>query len=148
MIEFGDIINVITMIGSFIALIFSMITFFTVKKREIRKDTVDAYRQLQEDLHFIYQYKKGEIETFVTDRTSEEYKALSTCLAKIEFFSTGIKTRVYDYKTTYSLAHGFLDMTLKTKIKYLIDYKNEIAEEKFYINTTWLLNKMDEDSRK
>lgn len=118
-----------------------------VRTREKRKDTVDAYRQLQENLHYIYQYKKGEIETFVTDRTSEEYKALSTCLAQIEFFSTGVKNRVYDYKTMYSLAHGFLDMTLKAKIKYLIDFKNKVATEKFYKNTTWLLDKMDHDNK-
>lgn len=140
--------NDISIFISIAALAFSAFSYFRSFLYERRKATLEAYDKLQSSLRFIYSYKKGEIEDFVYDKQSEEYKALSECLAQIEFFATGVMSHAYDFGITYDLAHGFLDMTLRSRIEHLLELKNENSSERFYQNTEDLLLKMDKTAKR
>lgn len=116
-------IEVLTVCMSLAAII-SIITFLFTYRREKIRDTIKAYADLQEDLYQFYEYQEGEIGTFVDDRQSEEYKALSSSLAQIEVYATGVKRGLYDFDTMYSIAHGYIDGSLRERIEYMLDMKS------------------------
>lgn len=139
-------IEVLTVCMSLAAIIISIITFLFTYRREKIRDTIKAYADLQEDLYQFYEYQEGEIETFVDDRQSEEYKALSSSLAQIEVYATGVKRGLYDFDTMYSIAHGYIDGSLRERIEYMLDMKS-FGKKQFYENTRWLLEKMDSKTK-
>lgn len=126
----------------------SVTVYIKTRKTDRYKVTFEAYSGLQEYLYFLYEYNKNEIEEFIDDKTSREYKAISSSVAQIELFATAVKRRLYDIEVVYDLAHGYLDMTLRNRIEYIIDLKGENAREEFYSNTIWLLKEMDKRSKK
>ncbi len=131
---------------SITALIGSACSFITVWRRDKKIGTIAAYQDLQKTIMFLLEYQKGEIETFVTDRDTEEYKTISSCLAQIEIFAGGMKGKVYDFKTFYAVGHGCLDGSLRDSIEALIEMKNSTPYGSFYNNTKWLLNRMDKET--
>ena len=137
------------MVFSGISVIVSIGTFFINVYIERNKMTIDAYRSIQDYLYMFYEYSKDEIENFVsTDSDAEEYKVLSTSLAEIEFFATGVRSHIYNKRITYKMAHGFLDGTIRSGIDHLISLKNKYPDRKgFYNNTMWLLRYMDKKSK-
>ena len=139
-------IEVLTVFVSLTAIIISIITFLFTYRREKVRDTIKAYADLQEDLYQFYEYQEGEIETFVDDRQSEEYKALSSSLAQIEVYATGVKCGLYDFKTMYGIAHGYIDGSLRDRIEYMLDMKT-FGSNQYYKNTRWLLEKMDRKTK-
>lgn len=143
-----DINDMVTYILSIFSLIVSVTVFVKTRKTDRYKVTFEAYSGLQEYLYFLYEYNKNEIEEFIDDKTSREYKAISSSVAQIELFATAVKRRLYDIEVVYDLAHGYLDMTLRNRIEYIIDQKGENAREEFYSNTIWLLKEMDKRSKK
>ena len=76
-------LNIFTIFISAFAVCVSIYTFRWVSKRDLTRDTINAYEDLQTFLYHFYEYPSGEIETFVDDKTSEEYKALSNSLARL-----------------------------------------------------------------
>ena len=133
---------------SFGSLVFSIMTFCISFYIERNKMTIEAYRSLQIYLYKFYEYPKGEIEEFVSAGDNEEYKALSTALAEIEFFSTGVRSGIYNKRVVYKMAHGYLDGTLRGGIEHMIELKNRYPDRKgFYNDTLWLLKKMDKKSK-
>ena len=140
------IMEIPTLIISIFALTVSIATPCVLWRRDKKIRTIAAYEKLQEFLYFLYSYDEDEIETFVTDPASEEYKAISNSIARIEMFAAGIRNRLYDFDIFYPLAHGYLDGALRNSIESIIEMKNTGRNEEFYKNTTWLLEKMDERS--
>lgn len=127
--------------------IISITTFYCCWHRDKAQRSINAYQELQPFLFHIYEYGKDEIETFVTNTDSEEYKVLSSCLAQIEIFAAGVRTKLYSFKTIYPLAHGYLDGVLRSQIDSLLEMKNYQNEETgFYSNTIWLLDEMNKQS--
>ena len=143
--DIGGIISLVIAVVSLAVSISSFVLTYIVDKR---KRTIEAYLALQEDLYVLYAYPKGEIETFITEADTEEYKILSSCLGQIEIFATGVQKKVYNFKLVYELAHGYLDMALRDKIEYLLDMKREYAKPRFYQATEWLLNEMDKKTKR
>lgn len=136
------VIEVVTIIVSIIALIISGLSFYKTFNRDKLRDTIKAYTDLQVYLYHYYEYSEGEIEVFVDDRETEEYKSLSNSLAQIEIFSTGVRQEIYDFDVVFKMAHGYLDGALRNKIEYMLDMKTGKHPE-LYSNTKWLLDKMD-----
>ena len=134
--------EIVSVIVAVLALVLSAYTFILTYKRDKVRDTIKAYTDLQSFLYHYYEYSDGEIETFVDDWESEEYKSLSNSLAQVEMFATGVKQGIYDYNVVFKLAHGFLDGTLRDRLEYMLDMKTEKHPE-LYRNTRWLLKKMD-----
>lgn len=141
-------INWMSLVVSIAAFFFSLLSYYNSFMYEKRKATIEAYNHLQVFLHFFYEYQKDEIEDFVNDKHSDEYKVLSECLAQIEFFATGIINKAYDFRIAYQMAHGFLDLTLRSRIDYMLEMKNESTTEHFYYNTEKLLHMMDRKSKR
>ena len=137
-------------IVALISLFISISTFIICWLRDINTHTIVAYQNLQKYLTYLYEeYSKDEIETFVTDKDSEEYKIISSCIAQIEIFARGIRDHLYSFRTFYSIAHGFLDGSLRDRIMHIIDIKNDSLYGKgYYQNTTWLIDKMDKRTEK
>ena len=138
--------NIFTILISAIAVFVSIYTFHWVSKRDLTRDTIKAYEDLQTFLYHFYEYPAGEIETFVDDKTSEEYKALSNSLARLEIFATGVRKEIYDFEIVYKMAHGYLDGVLRDKIDYLLYMKSGNSNQ-FYANPQWLLEEMDNKTR-
>ena len=124
-----------SLVVSIAAFFFSLLSYYNSFMYEKRKATIEAYQ-------------KDEIEDFVNDKHSDEYKVLSECLAQIEFFATGIINKAYDFRIAYQMAHGFLDLTLRSRIDYMLAMKNESTTEHFYYNTEKLLQMMDRKSKR
>ena len=138
--------EIFTLFFSAAAICVSIYTFHYVSKRELTRATIKAYEDLQIFLNHFYEYPAGEIETFVDDKTSEEYKALSNSLARLEIFATGVRKEIYDFEIVYKMAHGYLDGVLRDKIDYLLYMKSGNSNQ-FYANTQWLLEEMDNKTR-
>jgi len=139
------VISLIAVAVSIISLIYS---FFYNRKIIRGRATIEAYLELQSYLYCIYEYPQGEIEDFIDDRSSDEYKKLSNCIAHIEIFALGVKHGVYDINLVYELSHGYLDMTLRKPIEHILEIKSKRGKEQFYKGTYWLLGKMDKRSRR
>ena len=135
-------IDIATIGISAIALIISVLSIYGTYRRDKLRDTIKAYTDLQEYLYHYYEYSEGELETFVDDRKTEEYKSLSNSLAQIEIFATGVRKGIYDYKVVFKMAHGYLDGTLRNRMEYMLDMKTRKHTE-LYENTRWLLERMD-----
>lgn len=134
--------ELISMIIAIMAFCFSLYTFWLTHRDSIIRETISAYINLQEYLYQYYEYSKGEIETFVDNHESDEYKSLSASLAQIEIFATGVREKIYDYNVFFKIAHGYLDGALRDKIEHMLDMKTGTHTE-LYRNTRWLLDKMD-----
>lgn len=136
--------SVLSLIIAIVAILVSIITFAVTIDWERRHATIEAYKELQEDLFFIYEYKDAEeIELFVNDYTSTEYKVLSSSLATLEAFALCTFNGTYNKRMVYKLAHGFVDGTLLDKIELLLEMKKNKSEEEYYPNTRKLLRWMN-----
>lgn len=135
--------DIITLLIASVSLLCSIGTFFVSSHFERKRMTIDAYKDLQEHLHFLYLYGKDEIEDFVVDYTSEEYKAISSAVSQIEIFAHGIKSGTYNKRLVYLLSHGYLDMTLRDRIEYILDMKLEKSDKEYHEATRWLMHEMD-----
>lgn len=140
-------VSIIPIIISIIAIGISGLSFYKTFKRDRLRDTIKAYTELQKYLYQYYVYPEGEIESYIDDRKSEEYKSLSNSLAQIEIFATGVRTQIYDFDVVFIMAHGFLDGSLRDRIEYMIDMKTSKHSD-LYGNTKWLLEMMDRTSCK
>ncbi|MCR5836954.1 MAG: hypothetical protein K6G88_10655 [Lachnospiraceae bacterium] len=147
-----SIIDVITMVLSVTAIVVSLVTFFVTYQWDKKRETVNAYIELQESLHFLYQYDNNEIQNFIDDSSTEEYKALSSVLGRIEIFAIGtMRGRLwgttYNRKLVYQLSHGYIDKTLREKIDYLLELKSRRGGQEYYKYTRKLLKWMDKESK-
>lgn len=130
------------------------------KSNQIRRDdldharkiaTLEAYSQLQKEaLDILYtQYEPKDIRAIVEgcrrNEFKEEYRKLSTYIARIEHFSVGVENNIYDRKTVNELAKGFLDGTIKERIMPVIDKKDSYNDGKFYENTRKMLERMESE---
>lgn len=128
---------------SIVAIIISIITFQVTFRFERKKATIEAYNDLQADLYTFYEYPEGEIETFVDESGTAEYKMLSTSLAQIEIFATGVYSGAYDKKLALQLSNGYLNKTLGSKINYLLELKLEHCGKEYYPYTRKNMNELD-----
>ena len=148
----GDItiVDLITIAFSVIAAVFSLITYRKSIVHDRQQATLDAYNQLQEQaLDHLNLYRPSNIKEIVKDRRSEEYKKLSAYVARIEHFCVGVNQNIYDRRTVYALAHGYLDgQVLKRRMEPIIDKKQLGASEDYYENIHAVLSWMEKESQK
>ena len=61
----------------------------------------------------------------------------------------GVNQNIYDRRTVYALAHGYLDgQVLKRRMEPIIDKKQLGASEDYYENIHTVLNWMEKESQK
>ncbi|MBQ7761403.1 MAG: DUF4760 domain-containing protein [Clostridia bacterium] len=121
-----EAINIISLILAIVSIGFSILTYVLSVLHEKKKATLDAYNILQEQaLDTINRYQPKDIKDISGDVKSQEYKKISTILARIEHFCVGVNSRIYDKKTVKLLAGRYL-VSLYGKLKPMIMKKREI----------------------
>ena len=144
------IFSAIAIIISVISGGFSLYTFIWTAKRDRKQATLDAYNQLQEQaFDKLNLYTPAEIREIAKDSKSEEYKIVSNYIARIEHFCVGVNQKIYDRKTVYALAHGYLDgPVLQRRIVPIIEKKHENVTEDYYENIHAVLDWMKREEQK
>ena len=143
------IIDIITLLFSLCAAAFSVFTYWSNIIHDRKQATLDAYNQLQEQsLDKLYKYMPKELTEVIKNRRSDEYKLLSSYVARVEHFAVGVNQKIYDLNTVYELSHGFLDGSIRNRIEILIERKDEGFNEDFYKNIKLLYRKMDKITQK
>ena len=142
------IFSIIALVISIISGGFALFTFIWTARRDRRQATLDAYNTLQEQaLDALNEYTGTEIKRIVEEKNKEEYRELSKCLARLEHFSVGVNTGIYDRKTVYELAHGYLDVAIWYKLQPVLDQKQKGKQEDFYKNYRKLVTWMKEQKK-
>ena len=143
-----SVIDGITIAFSIIAATFSIITWRCSILHDRKQATLEAYNQLQEQaLDHLYMYTPTAIQEISKHPRSEEYKQIGFYIARIEHFCVGVELKIYDQKTVYELAHGFLDSAIKNRIMPIIERKSK-GEYDYYKNTRNVLAAMDCETTK
>lgn len=117
---------IITVAIAALGAIWPMYVYYSSKRREKKQATIEAYNRLQyEVLDTLYTcYPPARVKEIVKDTRSDEYRKLSTLVARIEHFCVGIDMDIYDKKVLKELAGGFFDGTIKNRIMPLLNMKN------------------------
>ncbi|MCI5885414.1 MAG: hypothetical protein MRZ77_04725 [Clostridiales bacterium] len=113
-----------------------------------RKDTLDAYSRLQNEVfdNLFLEYTRADIADIAKHYKSrnDDYLKLSVYLAKIEHFCVGVVTKIYDIDTVYALAHGFFDRKVRDAIEPLIDRKDSFYGGDSFENIRAVYQMMDD----
>ena len=89
------------------------------------------------------------IREIAEDPRSVAYKTVGGYIARIEHFCTGVNLGIYDKKTVYSLAHGYLDgKVIRSRIEPIIEKKHRHADKDYYENIHKVLDWMEKESEK
>ena len=131
--------------------VFSLITYIKNIRHDRRQATLEAFNRLQSEVFDpLNKIMPKEIEEMTHHPQSEDYKTVSGYLARLEHFCVGVQQSIYDKKTVYELAHGYLDgNVIKRRIEPFLEQKNKHAEndEDYYANTRAVLRWMDENTK-
>ena len=142
------VVDFITIGFSVIAAAFSLITYRKSIIHDRQQATLDAYNQLQEQaLDHLNYYVPTRVAEIAKDPRSEEYKKISAYIARIEHFCVGVNQKIYDRKTVYELAHGYLDSSIKKRIEPIIEKKNKFGHD-YYANIHQVYDWMDAETEK
>ena len=109
---------------------------------DINSDNLQNEEEIAEsDNLYVY------IKEIAKNSRNERYKEISTYIARIEHFCVGVNLEIYDRKTIYNLAHGFLDGTILKRIEPIMNRKNFDGNE-YYDNTKKVIAWMNEETKK
>ena len=130
---------VITVGSALLALasaVFSCFTYFKNVRHDRRRDTLEAYNRLQNEVFDkLNQMKPAHIREIASNTMSPEYKTVSGYIARLEHFCAGVNLGIYDRKTVYTLANGYLDgNAIRSRIDPIIEKKQRNAEKDYYEN--------------
>ena len=122
-----EILSVVALVISIISCGITLYTFFWTARRDRKQATLDAFNKLQtEAFDKLNQYKLAEILEISKHPQSKEYNEVGVLIARIEHFCVGVNTHIYDRKTVFLLAHGYLDSNkLLSRIEPIIDKKKQ-----------------------
>ena len=147
----ADVATAITMVIALFTLLASVKKYKTEKLHDKRKNTLDAYHNLQNEVFdkMFPKYSKDKIQQISKHYRSknEEYRELSTYLAKIEHFCVGVVYEIYDWEIVYELSHGFFDGKVRDAIKPLMDRKISFSEHDPFENTRKVYMLMDQETQ-
>lgn len=124
-----SIYDIISILFSLAAAVFAALTYIWNLRHDRKQATLNAYNVLQ--------FTPKEISEIAKDPRSSGYKEISGYIARMEHFCVGVKERIYDRKTVYALAHGYLDgAQIKRRIEPIIEQKQSGAAEDYYSHIT------------
>ena len=134
----------VTLTLSIVSLCFSLFTWYRALIHDRKKDTLDAFNVLQQQaLDPLQSYTRARIREIAEDSRSEEYRIVSTYLARIEHFCVGVEQKVYDQRTVWELSEGFLNRGVYEKLKPIIEHKNQ--QKNYYRNFLAVVEKMNRE---
>ena len=125
------IISIVSVGLAFGSAVFSLITYIKSIRHDRKQSTLEAFNRLQSEVFDpLNKIMPKEIEGMTHHLQSDEYKTVSGYLARLEHFCVGVKQKIYDKKTVYELAHGYLDgNVIKRRIGPFLEQKNKHAED-------------------
>jgi len=129
---------------------FSCFTYFRNVIHDRRRDTLDAYNTLQnEAFDKLNKMKPANIREIAENPRSDSYKTVSGYVARIEHFCAGVNLGIYDRKTVYTLANGYLDgKAIRSRIDPIIEKKHRHADKDYYENIHKVLAWMEKENEK
>lgn len=129
-------LSVIAIVISLISGFFSFYTFFWTANRDRKQMTLESYNLLQEQVFDkLNLYNPSNICEIANDKTSVEYRKLSSYVARIEHFCVGVNENIYDFNTVYELSHGYFDSNyLKNRLIPIIGAKLSHSEFDYFKN--------------
>jgi hypothetical protein len=134
----------VTVLISIVSLCFSLFTWYRALIHDRKKDTLDAFNVLQQQaLDPLQSYTRARIREIAEDSRSEEYRIVSTYLARIEHFCVGVEQKIYDQRTVWELSEGFLNRGVYEKLKPIIEHKNQ--QNNYYRNFLTVVQKMNRE---
>ena len=144
---------VIAIVSAVLAIVsagFSCFTYFRNVVHDRRRDTLDAYNTLQnEAFDKLNLMKPANIREIAENPRSDTYKTVSGYIARIEHVCAGVNLGIYDRKTVYTLAHGYLDGNMiLSRINPIIEKKHRNAEKDYYENIHKVLAWMQKENEK
>ena len=147
------VLSAVAIVLSVISGGFSLYTFLWTARRDQKQATLDAYNRLQEQaLDHLNYYRPSEIAEIAKNPRSPEYKKISAYIARIEHFCVGVNQKIYDSKTVYELAEGYLDGAIKARIEPIIEKKNHFGPVDYYENIhavyAWMAKRKEKRERK
>ena len=120
------IISIASIILAVISAVHSIYVYIQTVKHDKKQATLDAFNILQEQvLDKINLYSNSKIKEIAEDARSKEYKELTILMARIEHFSVGVNTEIYDLKIVKRLAGKHFCM-LYDKLLPMIEKKRKI----------------------
>ena len=141
-------ISIIAIIISVISGGFALYSFAWTAQRDRKQATLDAYNLLQEQaLDYLNYYMPTQIAEIAKNPRSDEYKKISTYIARIEHFCVGVNKKIYDKETVYALAHDYLDGGIKVRIEPIINRKNQYGDTDYYENIHQFYNWMEKQKK-
>ena len=121
-----DLNDILTLILSGFAFVFSLFTYIAGLLRQKKQDTIVAFNILQEQvLDKMTHYTKGRIVEISAHPRSDEYKELSALIARCEHFAVGVNSHIYDKKVVKRLSGKHFEY-LYEKVCPIIEKKRSI----------------------
>ncbi len=145
MTEITRIIQIIADVATPISVVVAVVCYLLDRKRTNKAATLEAYAHLQD---FVFDelnhWMPKEIEEAMEDPRSDAAKTLSSYLARIELFCTGLNNHIYDFNVFYSVAHRYFDEgTMHNRIIAIIEAKSENSEKDDFANIHEVWKKMN-----
>ena len=140
-----ELIECLANIATFCTLFVGVYQLWTDRKRAKRMATLEAYEKLQKEAFDVMnKWMPSEIKQVCEDKQSDDYKDLSSALAKVEMFCTGLSNKVYDMKVFRDISHGYFDDNgaLYRRMMPLMESKLECAKEDYFQGIHWALKRM------
>lgn len=143
------IISIASIILAIISAVHSIYVYIQTVKHDKKQATLDAFNILQEQvLDKINLYSNSRIKEVAEDARAKEYKELTILMARIEHFSVGVNTKIFDLEIVKRLA-GKHFCVLYDKLLPMIDKKRKINKtgkhydefEKLVVDLKCLYNK-------
>ena len=145
------IISIISACFAIASTVFTIFTYITAVIHDRKQATLEAYNHLQSEVFdHLNSYLPSEIREICEDPKSNEYKAISGYLARIEHFCVGLNEKIYDLNVFYKIAHNYFDgHLLRKRIEPILETKNnKTGTEIYYANIYSILEWMDRKSKK
>ena len=144
-----ETVDILTLAMAAAALLVSIYTYIKSVNHDRKRDTLDAYNTLQEQaLDNINNYTGLELKNCLESGNKELERSFGKWLARIEHFCVGVNEGIYDKKTVYELAHGYLDLNIWYKLQPLINKKQSGKAEAYYTNFEKVVRWMKAESEK
>ncbi len=159
-------ISIIAAVISLVSVFVSIAIYLYGISRERKQATLNAFNGLQEQVFDkLNQYTFEEIREICENweqippkrkwyecsqeqidkmnHTIAEYRVLSGYLARIEHFSLGVNTGIYDARIAERAATTYFVMLYRNKLKPLLDKKQAGAETEYYAEFRKLVEKIE-----
>lgn len=141
--EIETILSILAFVGSIVSGAFAVYTYRKSVVHDKKQATLEAYNRLEaEALEPLDKLMPAKIKDIAHNPRSEEYKQITSYVARIEHFCIGVEEKIYDFDVVYKLGHGFLECRILNRIEPIIAKKNSSSDEDYYANTNAVIGRM------